>query len=202
MKTKLQKLKDHNMGVMISTHPDVSFCKSFLNQNLDGINGFALDNGAFSAYRNKTPWSEYAFLWHLNQCIFKKVKLDFVVVPDIVAGGADSLLFSMRWADRLVGCTKALVVQDGMTPTDVKGFLMRFRYIFVGGTPEWKWRTLESWIKLTHDYGMKIHVGQVGTVQRIQLCEQLGVDSVDSTNFVRNDSFETIETYKRQQTIF
>ena len=191
---KLNKIKALGLGVLISTHADITFAKSFLNQDIEGIS-LALDNGAFANYKNGQPFNEYAFLWHLNQCIFKKVQLDFIVCPDIVAGGVKSLEFSLRWADRLNWNRLALVVQDGMTIDDIPED-DRFSHIFVGGTVDWKWRTAGTWIKYAHEIGKKCHVGQCGTLSKINHCRDLGADSVDSTSFVRNDSFDIIEEHQ------
>jgi hypothetical protein len=126
--------------------------------------------------------------------------LDFVVVPDRVGAGLESLEFSLMWKNRLIGCRLALAVQDGMTPDDINAD--DWDYIFVGGTPEWKWQTVEDWVKFAHDHDLRCHVGQVGTLSRMEYCRLIGVDSIDSTNFVRNDDFTAIEKLKTQTNIF
>ena len=192
---KLDKIKELGMGIMITTHADESYLKSFLStKHLPLKVPVALDNGAFGNFSNGYPFDEHAFLSALSYCIYRKLDLDFVVCPDVVAGGNKSLDFSLRWADRLVGYNKlALEVQDGMTdvPNDP-----RFSHIFIGGTPEWKWKTAKFWVDKAHDMGKKCHIGQCGTLNRLNYAKEIGADSVDSTNFVRNDSFEIVEEHQ------
>jgi len=63
----------------------------------EGFATYALDNGAWTAYRQGRPFDEAAF--------FRAVEAlaegaQFVVVPDIVCGGLASLRFSEAWLPR------------------------------------------------------------------------------------------------------
>ncbi len=131
--------------------------------------------------------------------------MDFIVCPDIVAGGKRSLDFSMEWAeDKLKTAPNlALVLQDGMTPDILLEYgLERFNILFVGGTVEWKWKTFVGWKEFCKSFKKQCHVGQCGTLRRLELCEQIGIDSIDSTNFARNDSWNVIEEYMNKKTLF
>lgn len=59
---------------------------------------------------------------------------EWVVLPDIVAGGLRSLEFSLLWLERLRSSPAPLLiaVQDGMTPDDVREYLSPAVGIFVG----------------------------------------------------------------------
>ena len=61
---------------------------------------FGIDNGAWKAFQQKQPFDGDAFgaLVERFGCA-----ADFVVMPDIVAGGRDSLAFSVSWFPRLRG---------------------------------------------------------------------------------------------------
>lgn len=159
----------------------------------------AIDNGAFSCWLRGFPFQERPFLTHMENIFARGFAVDFIACPDIVAGGMKSLEFSLKWAERLVGGRLALVVQDGMGFDDIdddhilKDF--SFTHLFVGGTPEWKWETLKGWVEIAHLYGLKCHVGQVGTLDRLNYCKSVGVDSVDSTNFARNGSWDVVREF-------
>ncbi len=57
---------------------------------------YALDNGAWSAYQAKEPFDEAAFLRAIDRL---GAGADWIVIPDIVAGGLRSLDYSAREAE-------------------------------------------------------------------------------------------------------
>lgn len=187
--TKLEKIINLNMGIMISSSPTTSIVKDI------GKVPCALDNGAFSAFRKGYPFQEDIFLSTLKSAYKNNIKLDFIVCPDIVAGGWRSLEFSKSWANKLIGAPNlALVLQDGMTVHSL-GDISQFSYLFVGGTVEWKWKTAESWVEFAKANNKKIHIGQCGKIEYLLKCHALDIDSCDSTSFTINDSFDIIEMF-------
>lgn len=147
--------------------------------------GWMLDNGAWSAHQQGTPFDGEAFLRHLVRW---GQHADLVVVPDIVAGGSTSLALSRRWISAcLFNCRRALIpVQDGMEMRDFEDVPLGHRLgIFVGGTTEWKLDTLAMWGKLARQRGCYLHVGRVNTARRINACRQAGADSFDGTSATR-----------------
>ena len=126
---------------------------------------------------------------------------DFVVAPDIVMGGADSLALTARWLPRVLASTRlALVaVQNGMTWRDVLPLVRRFGRdlveiggrtvrrvgVFVGGDTAWKLASLRSWGRLCRRLRCWLHVGRVNSARRIALCTAYGVDSFDGTSASR-----------------
>lgn len=156
----------------------------------------AIDNGAFSAWLKGCGFDEFKFLKLLSQIIDKKINYNFIVTPDIVAGGVQSLEFSIFWRDRLAGWQRQyLAVQDGMDVLDVSGLEHKFDGIFIGGTNEWKWKTAKEWIDFAHDNDKKCHIGRCGALDKLLYAHELGADSVDSTTFARNGDYRTIEKY-------
>lgn len=191
---KFQKVKDNEMGIMISSSPITKPSKEFRDVPC------ALDNGAFPAHKKGYPFMEKVFLNTMDECYRLGIKLDFIVCPDIVGGGEKSLDFSCEWAmGRLKTAPNlAIVVQDGMiAPMIDEHVLSLFTHLFVGGSPDWKWRTIPGWASLCHSYKIPCHVGQCGTLQKLQLCKKLGVTSVDSTNFARNESWSVISQFRQ-----
>jgi hypothetical protein len=54
--------------------------------------------------------------------------------------------------------------------------------IFIGGSSAWKWRTVNTWA----DNFDRVHVGRVNSIDRVWLCHDLGVESVDGTGWFRD----------------
>ncbi len=148
---------------------------------------YAVDNGAYYCWTRKMPWDEKKFLKLLDRVEkFDRVP-DFGCAPDIVAGGLRSLEFSMSWVDRLPKeFPWYLAVQDGMTEADVAQVIEKFAGLFVGGTSEWKMRTLPEWVRLAKSKGKKAHVGRVNSLSRaFTACQVCKADSFDGTNWNR-----------------
>lgn len=144
---------------------------------------WVFDNGAFKDWAAGKPFNTAKYEKALDLIwLHAKTNPDFTVVPDIVAGGLESLRFSESWCKRLasMGAPLALVVQDGMTEADVLAALDPYRVVFVGGTLEWKLRTFRRWTEFAHEHGRKCHVGRFGTEARVRAAIEAGVDSIDS----------------------
>lgn len=153
-----------------------------------GLNSFglpySLDNGAWSAYTSGGAWDAGAFRSALRGC---GSRADFVVVPDIVEGGLQSLKLSAEWLPFVMSLTQiALVpVQDGMTPKDVAPLLNRKVGIFVGGSTRFKEDTMIQWGDLAAKIGCWFHVGRVNTCRRIELCAAARATSFDGSSVTR-----------------
>lgn len=140
---------------------------------------WALDNGAFAAHKAGKPFDEAAFRTVLDRITTAP---DFVVCPDIVGGGLNSLALSLAWEERLrhTGYPLALVVQDGMTAADVRPVIERFALLFVGGSLSWKLKTGAMWCRVAKEYGKPCHIGRVGTAKRVAWARRIGAASIDS----------------------
>lgn len=142
---------------------------------------WAMDNGAFGAWKAKKPWNEARFVRAVEFCVERRLRPDFVVVPDKVAGGVESLEISLSWVPRLRGFAPMyLAVQDGMQLTDVSPVLRHFDGLFVGGGLEWKTATSWWWVALAHGAGRPCHVGRVSGRRRVRWARSIGADSIDS----------------------
>jgi hypothetical protein len=113
---------------------------------------YALDNGAWTAYQRGTEFDGRAFARALDS---HGAGADWIVIPDIVAGGRRSLEFSMRWLPTLLklGRPLLLAVQDGMQPADVADPLSGRVGLFVGGSTGWKEQTACRWGQLARERG-------------------------------------------------
>lgn len=147
----------------------------------EGFERYALDNGAWTAYQQGRAWDARKFAALVD--VFGP-GADFVAVPDIVAGGLDSLRLSESWLPRLSGL-RLVPVQDGMLPGDVTGLLGPSVGIFLGGSTDWKLDTMRAWGGVAREVGCYFHVGRVNSIRRIRLCASCGADSFDGTSATR-----------------
>jgi hypothetical protein len=142
-----------------------------------------LDNGAFVDWRAGREFDAATFARDLARVGAAPAPPDFIVAPDLVGRGVESLALSRFWhgAVALVGPVY-LAVQDGMTEEDVEAELdaRRWAGIFVGGTLPWKIRTGEAWCALARRRAIGCHIGRVGTADRIAWARRIGATSIDS----------------------
>lgn len=147
----------------------------------EGFQRYALDNGAWTAHQQGSEWEPEPFL---SLVATLGAAADFVIAPDIVAGGLASLRRSEEWLPRLegVGRRRLVPVQDGMDAADVRSLLGSRVGVFVGGSTEWKLATMGAWGRLAREAGAYLHVGRVNTRRRIRMCLRSGADSFDGTS--------------------
>lgn len=145
---------------------------------------WCLDNGAYSDWRSGRAFNAEEFWSDLTSPVVVSDPPDFIVCPDRVATGLESLAFSLHWHDRCESARPGqryyLAVQDGMTEADVAPVARRFAGIFVGGTLAWKIKTGAHWVAFAHAQRMRAHVGRVGTARRVRWARRIGADSIDS----------------------
>jgi hypothetical protein len=147
-------------------------------------NGFqyGIDNGAWQNSLNKIPFDTEGYEKLIEM---HGGAADFIVIPDNAAAGNASLEFSKLWFDRLKHFRCILLpVQDAMTTDDVGAILRRFPNmgIFLGGSNQWKLKTLYGWGMVAHALGRHYHVGTVNTVRLITLCMKAGAHSIDGAS--------------------
>lgn len=162
---------------------------------------WALDNGAYHAYLNKESFDEISFRRTINR-IDEFPKPDFIVVPDIVAGGMNSLDFSLQWLKELPDKYDYFIpVQDGMDVEVVKEISDKCVGIFIGGTMAWKFRVGREFADMGKRLGLAVHIGRIGTYSNLIWANSIGASSVDSCNFNRNGKMELLETWKKQMVL-
>jgi hypothetical protein len=188
-------------------HPDsvgVLISPSYMNRvPIDQWMPFALDNDAFTCWRDKKPWNEK--LWH-DMLAFAAMRGHapmWVAVPDVVTDRKATLESWKRHKDTVLkrGWKPAFCVQDGMTPEDVPA---EASVVFVGGSDTWKLRHLHLW---TENFP-RVHCARINAVADIETCERMGCESVDGTGWFRDPSRKDklpaikrfIEGHRSQQT--
>lgn len=148
-----------------------------------------LDNGAYGAWMRHEQWNRPRWESWLSLAVAQGCPISFAVVPDAVGDAIATHEKWSYWAPRLrmafPELPLALAVQDGMEclPMDIAAADV----LFVGGTTEWKWRTVEHWIK-SHP---RVHVGRVNSIAKALWLEELGCESCDGTGWWRGDLKQT-----------
>lgn len=163
---------------------------------------YALDNGAWTAFQQGKPFDERRFVAALRKL---GAGADWVTIPDVVAGGQASLDLSLRWMRRVLDETGRgmLAVQNGIEPSDVRGFLGERIGLFVGGDTRWKLSTIPTWCALGREVGCWVHVARVNTVRRILACSAFGARSFDGTSVTRYAvNLPRLDRARRQLGIF
>lgn len=140
---------------------------------------YALDNGAYGAWTNKTDWNEGAFYEMLDEAKEHHAPL-WVACPDKVADRMATLELWPHHSQRIrqLGYRPAFVLQDGMTPRDIP---KDAEVVFVGGSTKWKWQNLSMFTGI----GLRVHVGRVNSYEGLWICHDLGVESCDGTGWMR-----------------
>jgi len=179
----------------------ILLCSAY--RNPDRFPYYAVDNGAFSAWANNRTWDAENFLTLLHKIGRSQRPPDFVIVPDKVAAGNESLDLSLEWRDKLpeIGTRYYLAVQDGMSSERVNEVLDSFGGLFVGGTMDWKLRTSKEWVELAHAHRKPCHIGRIGPWNRIVWAARIGADSIDSTTWVQQNRWYHIERAKAQEVL-
>lgn len=141
---------------------------------------YALDNGAWPAYKNGRHWDEGKFLKLVDRATRCPIPPKFLIVPDVVGNCAATLESWHCWYPKLksLGWPLAFAVQDGMQPEHIPDTA---DLIFVGGSQEWKFANMAYWCA-----NYPCHVGQINTGKRLYECHAAKALSVDGTGWFRN----------------
>lgn len=141
---------------------------------------FALDNDAYSSWTTGREWNEEAWIAMLDHVKSSGMVPNWILVPDVVADREGTLKKWQTYAPIAAryGWPLAMAVQNGMTPADLPD---NAEVIFVGGSSEWKWKTLPMWAET----GRRVHVGRVNEVDKLISCESWRVESVDGTGWMQ-----------------
>jgi hypothetical protein len=150
----------------------------------EGFEHYCLDNGAWADFQAGRSFDGDAFERLIDRL---GAGADWIVLPDIVAGGIASLELSLRWSNRcLSACPMVLIaVQDGMTEADLEHLVGRNVGIFLGGSTAWKLDTMARWGRFCARRGVYYHVARVNTERRMWMAIAAGADSVDGSSASR-----------------
>jgi hypothetical protein len=150
----------------------------------EGFDRYVLDNGAWADFQAGRTFDEVAFEQLIDRLA---ARADWVVLPDIVAGGCASLELSTRWLNRCLSvCPMALIaVQDGMSEADLAPLVGRSVGVFLGGSTAWKLANMLRWGAFCAERSVYYHVARVNSERRIWLAAASGADSIDGSSATR-----------------
>jgi hypothetical protein len=156
---------------------------------------YALDNGAFKSWLNKTPWDKNAFYALLERSRDWKAA-DFVVLPDIIGGGLKSLRLSLEHLDRVKSYDYPvyLPIQEGIPVNRIHDICDDIDGVFLGGeTMQFKRKIGPKLSELSDELGLKFHIGKIGTIKNIEWAKEIGADSIDSSSVARNKTWNVLD---------
>jgi len=143
---------------------------------------YALDNGAYACWTNKTPFDDKGFRIHVARSMVCEQKPLWVLCPDEVANPETTKDLWRKWAPELreYGVPLAFAYQDRMRPSDVP---IDAEVVFIGGTTKFKRKSI--W-PLSREF-KRVHVGRINTEYWLDFCAEAGIESVDGTGYFRGD---------------
>jgi hypothetical protein len=153
----------------------------------EGFDRYCGDNGAWADFQAGRSFDEDAYERFLDWISAQPVAPDWLVLPDIVAGGLDSLALSLRYVNRCAAVASLVLisVQDGMMPVDLAPLVGTAVGIFLGGSTEWKLGTMRQWGEFCAERGVHYHVARVNSIARMSLAASCGAASVDGSSATR-----------------
>lgn len=145
------------------------------------------DNGAWSDFQVGRSFDEDAFERFLSWLSRLARPAEWIVLPDIVAGGLRSLELSSRYLNRCLSVAPLalIAVQDGMEHADLAPLVGRNVGIFLGGSTEWKLARMADWGAFCAAKGCHYHVARVNTVKRFRMAHAATAHSIDGTSATR-----------------
>lgn len=145
-------------------------------------------------------FNEEAFERFLEWCATQPAPR-WIVLPDIVGAGRESLALSLRYINRCLAIAPLVLiaVQDGMAPDDLAPFVGPSVGIFMGGSTEWKLAETVAWGQWCAGRNVYYHVARVNTLQRFILAHDAGASSVDGSSATKfEDTLELLERGRHQ----
>ena len=143
------------------------------------------DNDCFPAWQNGTEWSEKAWVEMIQTIKDRQIKVKWILAPDAPGDFQKTLtmFYALRHHIEKLNAPVCFAIQDGMTTEQFQSIPCTIDYLFIGGTDKFKWSTLAGWYQF---FGPeKIHVGRVNSLDKLIVCDRLGVGSVDGTYWFR-----------------
>lgn len=149
----------------------------------EGFDRVCGDNGAWADFKAGRTFDEDAYDRFLDWFSTQR-EPDWLVLPDIVAGGLRSLDLSMRYINRCRSLTSLVLiaVQDGMTTEDLSSLVGPQVGIFLGGSTAWKLATMRQWGEFCVERGVYYHVARVNSAKRMRMAIAAGAESIDGSS--------------------
>lgn len=177
-KRNLAALRAHGWGLLVSRAGV---------WRTEGFGRICGDNGAWADFQAGRAFDEDAYDRFLDWLAAQPVVADWLVLPDIVAGGLKSLALSARYLNRCLSLTPLVLiaVQDGMTTDDLAPIVGPAVGIFLGGSTEWKIERMAEWGRFCAGREVYYHVARVNSIKRVSQAIAAGAHSIDGSSASR-----------------
>ena len=177
-KRNLAALRAHGWGLLVSR------AGAWRTEGFGRICG---DNGAWADFQAGRAFDEDAYERFLDWLAAQPVTADWLVLPDIVAGGLASLELSQRYLNRCMSVAPMVLiaVQNGMETDHLASLVGPQVGIFLGGSTDWKIARMAEWGKFCAERAVHYHVARVNSISRMSLAASCGADSVDGSSASR-----------------
>lgn len=174
----LDALRAHGWGLLVSR------AGVWRTEGFERICG---DNGAWSDFQAGRSFDEDDYDRFLEWLDAQRVRADWLVLPDIVAGGVASLELSTRYMNRCLAVAPLVLiaVQNGMEPADLAPLVGPSVGIFLGGSTDWKLDRMREWGNFCAVRRLHYHVARVNSIKRMALAASCGAASVDGSSASR-----------------
>lgn len=174
----LTTLRTHGWGLMVSRAD---------KWKTEGFTRVCGDNGAWSDFQAGRPFDADAYERFLDWWATQPVVPDWLVLPDIVAGGLESLALSLRYLNRCraIAPLVLIAVQDGMSTEDLAPLVGPQVGIFLGGSTAWKLARMAEWGEFSAARRLHYHVARVNTSKRMFAAIAAGAASIDGSSLSR-----------------
>lgn len=174
----LAGLRAHGWGLLVSRAGE------WRTEGFDRICG---DSGAWADFQAGRQFDEEEFDRFVDWLAAQPIVPDWLVLPDIVAGGMASLELSARYLNRCLAVSPLVLiaVQNGMEPSDLEPLVGPSVGIFLGGSTEWKIERMAEWGAFCAERRIHYHVARVNTLRRMYLAISAGADSIDGSSASR-----------------
>jgi hypothetical protein len=171
----LDALRAHGWGLLVSRAG---------RWRTEGFERICGDNGAWADFQAGRAFDADAYERFLDWLAVQPVVPDWLVLPDIVAGGLESLALSTRYINRCLALTPMVLiaVQNGMRGEDLAPLVGPKIGIFLGGSTDWKIDRMIEWGAFCAERGVHYHVARVNSFKRMALAIAAGADSVDGSS--------------------
>lgn len=177
-KRNLTAIADAGFGILVSRAAE---------WRTEGFEDWVGDNGAWADFQAGRPFDEDRYEAFLTWVAAQPIPPLFLVLPDIVAGGAASLALSLRYMNRCLSTVPLVLiaVQDGMTEADLEPLVGKSVGIFLGGSTEWKLATMKAWGDFCRARGVHYHVARVNTLRRLGMAAGAHATTADGSSAAR-----------------
>jgi hypothetical protein len=171
----------------------------------EGFDRIAGDNGAWADYHAGRPFDADAYERFLDWLAAQPIVADWLVLPDIVAGGIPSLELSCRYLNRCLSVVPLVLiaVQDGMTTQNLAPLVGPRVGIFLGGSTAWKLTRMAEWGEFCAARDIHYHVARVNSTKRMSQAIAASADSIDGSSASRYAvTLPALAYAARQQDLF